>query len=194
LVITCAPGNAVWVGGGFSSLWSSTDFGKTWSEFSLQEDLQFTAIDFVNTDLGFAAGEFGTVVVTKDGGKSWERGNDLPNEFYPMDIAFVDDKQGWVVGLNGIAWHTADGGASWNRETTPAKASLFALAERSGQLIAVGDGGTVIMRDADSWQRVDVPAALTYLRAVSVTANGRLIAGGGAGTVITHALAATTTE
>lgn len=194
LVLSCAPDNVIWVGGGFSSLWSSVDFGQSWRAFSMQEDLQFTAISFVNAALGFAAGEFGTVVKTIDGGKTWERAGDLPNEFYPMDMVFADESNAWVVGLNGIVWHSKDGANTWQKESTPVKASLYALSERDGQLIAVGDGGTVLTRQAGVWSALELPAALTYLLAVAVTPNRRLIAAGGAGTVINHTLAATPTE
>lgn len=185
LALTCAPDATVWVAGGFSTLLSSSDFGVSWQEFSLQEDLQFTAITFVSRELGYAAGEFGTVVKTDDGGKSWQRVNDLPNEFYPMDMLFADPSNGWVVGLNGIVWRTTDAGNSWNKEQTPVNASLYTLAGLGNSIVAVGDGGTVIVRKTQGWQVVpDVPSALSYLRAATVTPSGNLIAAGGAGTLI----------
>ena len=79
---------------------------------------------------------------------------------------------------SGHTWHHPD-------------AQLFALTKFGTDVVAVGDGGTVVRRSNGQWHNVpDVPPALAYLRAVTVTEDGRMITAGGAGTLIQAQLAA----
>src|SRR5690606_34769816 len=62
---------------------------------------------------------------------------------------------------------------------------LFAITgDDSGQAWAVGDDGTILNFDGDSWQNQTSPTRLN-LRGITRAPNGRLFAVGGEGTVIT---------
>ena len=185
LSLTCDPRNRVWVTAAFSTLLHSTDSGETWTMQSMDEDLQFTTIQFVDEDWGVATGEFGTVAITEDGGASWNPAEYIPNEFYPMAAVFTDRQNGFVAGLNGITWVTTDGAMSWTRHDAPTPTPLYGITAGSGQVVAVGEGGAVFSWDGRAWRPVaGVPTMLAYLRAVEVLDDVTILVGGGFGAIM----------
>jgi photosystem II stability/assembly factor-like uncharacterized protein len=185
LSLTCDPRNRVWVTAGFSTLLHSADGGETWEMQSMDEDLQFTTIQFVDEDWGVATGEFGTVAITEDGGETWNPAEYIPNEFYPMAAVFLDRRRGFVAGLNGITWVTTDGAMSWQRHDAPTPTPLYGITADTGQVVAVGEGGAVFSWDGQSWRPVaGVPTMLAYLRAVEVVDDMTVIVGGGFGAIM----------
>ena len=67
----------------------------------------------MNDQIGFIAGEQGTILKTADGGLNWTV---LPtNTFYPIEsVWFTDEYNGWAVGgIPGHGYKTTDGGNTW---------------------------------------------------------------------------------
>ena len=185
LSIGCSPDNVLWVGASFGTLLSSNDQGVSWVEWSMQEDFQITAIDFVDSATGFAVGEFGTFLLTKDGGANWEYGKSAPNEFYPMAAEFSSSSLGWLGGLDGVIWHTNDGGISWQRERSQSKSPVYGILASENAAFAVGGSGTLLRRTSNGWVTVtDAPPMLAYLRGLQFLSNGDLLVAGGSGTLM----------
>ncbi len=184
--LTCDPRGRLWVVGSFSTIWRSDDMGQSWQETSLDEDLHFTTIQFVDEQLAFMTGEFGTVARSTDGGESWEMLTPIEGEFYPQDAFFLDRDNGWVVGLTGTVLRTADGGENWVAETTNTDAPFYGIDRRGEDMYLVGGFGTVLKRaDDGSWNRVDHGQPIRfYLRGLKLTADGQLVAAGGAGAIL----------
>jgi photosystem II stability/assembly factor-like uncharacterized protein len=180
--LSCDPGNRLWAGGSFTTLMSSTDKGETWETTSFDQDAMFTALQFVDHQFGVAVGEFGTVAITENGGESWEIGPSISNEFYPQAALFLDRENGYVVGLNGKILRTSNGGASWVYEDTPTDAPLYGLARQGVELFVVGEGGVMLHRKDDRWERVnhDKPVG-SYLRTALPVNDQELLIAGGAG-------------
>jgi len=59
-----------------------------------------------------AVGEQGLVVVSRDGGSSWQQAV-VPFDASITRLFFVDDTRGWAVGHDGAILHTKDGGSTW---------------------------------------------------------------------------------
>ena len=185
LSITCDPANRIWVTAAFSTLMRTSDGGESWTMQSMDEDFQFTSIQFIDADWGIATGEFGTVTITEDGGETWNPAEYIPNEFYPMAVVFTDRQTGFVAGLNGITWVTRDGANTWTRYDTPSPTPLYGIASRDGQVIAVGEGGAVYSWQGDGWRSVPgVPTMLAYLRAVEILDENTVLVGGGFGAIM----------
>ena len=56
-----------------SRVFTSTDGGRTWIDYPTGQTLPIRAIDFVDDDRGWAVGDLGLVMATRDGGRSWRR-------------------------------------------------------------------------------------------------------------------------
>lgn len=65
-------GSHIWaVGRPGSIVLHSADFGSTWEVFKTGQPLPLHAVHFIDEKRGWACGEFGTILATTDGGKSW---------------------------------------------------------------------------------------------------------------------------
>jgi LmbE family N-acetylglucosaminyl deacetylase len=65
-------GRHVWIAGTPGTrVFHSPDEGATWEEFSTDQPLPLRALFFLDENHGWSAGELGTILVTRDGGRSW---------------------------------------------------------------------------------------------------------------------------
>ncbi|HPT02791.1 MAG TPA: YCF48-related protein [Bacteroidales bacterium] len=67
------------------------------------------SVDSLHT---WAAGTYGTILATSDGGKKWELQPTGSDDFL-ISVSFIDIKKGWACGLRGTILRTKDGGSSW---------------------------------------------------------------------------------
>lgn len=66
-------GDHIWVAGRPGcSLLHSSDRGQTWEILSTAQSLPLNGLFFVDQEHGWAVGEFGTILATVDGGKTWK--------------------------------------------------------------------------------------------------------------------------
>lgn len=146
-------------------LLATTNGGGTWKPVSLPA--KFTPVDmsFTGFQKGWVAGQEGTgtsgansrlvVLVTVNGGQSWERSFFPPNNSHCLpfsaSLSFATSEDGWLFykddAMNGILYHTVDGGKRWELEQT-------ALA--SGRTLAVA---MVFTGSNAGWLPVDSGAA-----------------------------------
>jgi photosystem II stability/assembly factor-like uncharacterized protein len=107
----------------------TTDSGTTWEVTKVNFKQIPTAVFFVDENNGWMAGvpivdedddsdeaEIGPtdLLVTSDGGKTWQPQRRLPVGL--TDIHFIDPSTGWVVGQRGSIYKTTDGGRTWNSQ------------------------------------------------------------------------------
>lgn len=132
----------------------SDDGGKTFRRAqSVPVQATLTSVSFVDERHGWAAGHWGVVLATQDGGNTWqlqrqELGTDQPL----FDIHFSDAKNGLAVGLWSLMLRTTDGGAHWEKvklESAPgsrkADQNLFHIFERKGdELFVTAEAGQVL--------------------------------------------------
>ncbi len=186
--MTCDAANVIWVTGGFSTILHSADAGASWETWSLDEDLYLTTIQFVDRQHGIVSGEFGTVLLTTDGGLNWNRADDLPDNFYPQSAYFNSADTGWIVGLNGTIWKTDNGGQAWRSMKNGFNAPLYGITGFGNTLVTVGDNATILyhkMGDA-SWTPLnDATRSRAYLRGVAGLGDAQFIVAGGGGALFT---------
>ena len=116
---------------------------------------QLTSIYFTDTNTGWAVGEFGTVVKTRDGGESWQL-IEIPWQNSLTDLHFPTPADGVIVGENGLILKSVDGGESWSQKeirfTNNLRRVLFRNRDEGW---AIGEKG-LILHTADageSWQQ-----------------------------------------
>ncbi|MCX7178976.1 MAG: YCF48-related protein [Proteobacteria bacterium] len=182
LAIACDAKGQLWVVGSRTTLLSSSDKGATWKSQDFGEDAILMSIQFIDADNAIIAGEFGILLTTADGGKTWQRGTKIPNDFFPHAALFTDTRTGWVSGLAGVILHTTDGGKNWVKQPSKVGAPMYALSSHKGEMFAMGANGIVLKLSAGEWAPTGgLPAP--YLRsALSLGDKGMLVAGG-AGTL-----------
>jgi photosystem II stability/assembly factor-like uncharacterized protein len=101
-------------------LLATHDGGATWTSVDAKVQMGLAAIDFVDSDYGWAVGDAGVITHTEDGGATWtaqQGGTDLYTRPWLADVDFVDRQNGWAVGTmsgtgsaDGRILHTTTGG------------------------------------------------------------------------------------
>jgi len=66
------------------------------------------------------------------------------------DVLALNSTSAFVVGENGKIYHTIDSGANWSEQDSGVILDLNAI-EFNNHAIAVGDSGTVLINEGDSW-------------------------------------------
>ena len=66
------------------------------------------------------------------------------------DVLALNSTSAFAIGENGKIYHTINSGANWSEQNSGVIQDLNAI-EFNGQAIVVGDSGTVLINDGDSW-------------------------------------------
>lgn len=93
----------------------TADGGETWYPQTYEGPaVTLHTVFFYNATFGWAAGEYGTIVRTTDGGVTWSRlARCTQNEALYDLIVDLGPKYGFVVGEAGVMCMSTDGGAHW---------------------------------------------------------------------------------
>jgi photosystem II stability/assembly factor-like uncharacterized protein len=75
-------------------------------------DYTLASIFFVDSKNGWAVGDSGTILHTRDGGLHWEK-QKSPVSLFLMGVHFVTAQKGWAVGEKTNILCTTDGGKTW---------------------------------------------------------------------------------
>ncbi|MGZ5243145.1 MAG: WD40/YVTN/BNR-like repeat-containing protein [Bacteroidia bacterium] len=179
--IALSDENTIWVLGNHKFSVKSTDGGKTWQTFIIDEDAYFDIswqkIYFKTPKIGWLTGP-GRIYKTIDGGNSWFEGYDYSN--HPQlsaiyDIYFLTPEKGFACGEYGFLTSTVDGGKTWKSQTVK-NLNNFRLSSiifsdenngwvvgQNGILLGTTDGG-------ENWKTLHSPYDLvvnTYLSATT---------------------------
>ena len=172
------------------------DAGKTWEvQFRDEaEDLILRSISFCDDENGWAAGEYGFIYHTIDGGKAWEKQagfvrvswetEELESGNFLFDIHAIDPQTAWAVGLGKTVVRTTDGGATWEKmdvDIIP-EVHLFAvITDDAGNVYIGGDGVFITSADGGTtFSHANVHPPITYSRIFRIArrkGNGLVAAG-----------------
>ena len=142
---------------------------------------------FIDTQTGWAVGEAGTVLASRDGGASWQRqASGVPVAL--NGVFFTDARNGWAVGAQGLILATRDGGSSWAAEYVQvpkvSEATLHAIhGTDAAHLWAVGDYMLVLGRNAEGTWLPQQFGGSDSLRAVHLSGDAKGMAVGTRGAV-----------
>lgn len=86
-------------------------------EWSIRDNVAsgLSGVCLVDDRIAWAVGLGGTIMITTNGGESWEP-QDSKTDASLRDVHFADINMGWVVGRNGTILATNDGGTTWRRQ------------------------------------------------------------------------------
>lgn len=147
------------------------------------EEARLTSVAFASDALGYAVGEFGIVLVTRDGGESWARVQSGTEQLL-FGVAALNATRALAVGAEGTLLESQDTGNSWVALASPVSESLFGVASIDGHTLVVGADGTVLVRaDSGSFQR-SATAIHTWLAAPCWLEGRHALVVGGRGHVL----------
>lgn len=155
------------------------------------------AVRFVDGQRGFAAGAFGQLFATDNGGADWRYiGGRLPNPegLHLNGLSLGPRGAVHIAAEQGVIFSSADGGSSWRRAETGYAGQLHGvLALPDGALLAYGFNGH-LFRSTDrgvSWAALPSPSAKSWVQAavyrgqaLLLNEEGRLFAGSGTLTLL----------
>jgi len=190
---------AAHVVGAFGTLLSTSDGGAAWRKQELSWDRliplitkdsgilepNLNAVYFVNPQTGWIVGEFGLVLKTTDGGRTWNPltyGSDRPQLFAVM---FRDKLTGWSVGQQGSVLKTTDGGRNWLAVDISTRRNLYEISFEAERGLIVGEG--IVMASQNngaSWKKLESTPDERWLSGVAIK-NRRAVVVGQAGTIRT---------
>ena len=207
--VAVVDARTAWAVGDWGAMTVTHDGGKTWEDRSLgtitvkveespdrttatlTDDVILYDVSFPDAEHGFVSGEFGTLLATADGGKTWEK-RDVGTEKTLFGVCFVSADEGWTVGIDGLILHTKDGGRTWDVQHGAAEAGsiedlgfletlrnpgLYGV-QVSGQYgVVVGDTGKLLLTadGGKTWTPRELPEKqrLVWLRSVSIVPGTR---------------------
>jgi len=130
-------------------------FKGIWEPVSFTEDLDLNDVFFVTAEVGWAVGEGGTIIHTKDGGATWTAqlgGDPASTDDKITMLRFVDEYRGWAVQGRKLL-HTKNG-AEW--EEVPG-----ALPERLGDYTFVSPTRGIAAASSTIYQATPTELFLT---------------------------------
>jgi photosystem II stability/assembly factor-like uncharacterized protein len=149
------------------------------------DDIILYALSLPDDTHGWTVGEFGTIMATEDGGRTW-RQQPCPVETTLFGVHFASDREGWAVGVDAEILHTTDGGSTWRQMEAPHKERAYYDVTVSGSRGWIaGDAGTLLTSHDQglTWavEPLPIELAASWFRALALRASGRGIAAGAHG-------------
>lgn len=111
--------NNAWIGSDDGRIFYSEDACLTWT---VQEDQvihtgEWNCIEFVDENVGWAAGASNIVAKTTDGGTSWSAVTGPNAGQDAISIEVFDRNRVWLGYGDGTLWYTLDAGVTWTQRT-----------------------------------------------------------------------------
>lgn len=167
------PNGTIVAAGEFGAILRSEDRGKTWSRqpysskrpdapeseegseskhrLSIEEEnegaideARLTGIRFADDQRGYIVGEFGLVLISEDGGKSWNR-QSTDVGILLFDVSVVSRDHAVAVGSEGTVIETKDG-TTWKTLESGTREHLYGVSATADRVIVSGAGGTILRR------------------------------------------------
>ncbi len=117
----------------------------------------FSILQFISSANGFGLRDQKNIFVTSDSGAHW-----LPLATLPVNciaLQFLNSKYGYATAENGLILESNDSGKTWIFVPSGTSKTLRAIAVvKDTEGYAVGDDGTVCVRNAKGWMRIDSDA------------------------------------
>jgi photosystem II stability/assembly factor-like uncharacterized protein len=167
----------------------SDDNGRSFRQAgSVPVDSTLTGVSFADARQGWAVGQWGVILATRDGGETWTlQRSDVATDRPLFAVHFLDAQRGVAVGLWSLVLVTADGGAHWQPVSPPApegaaKADLNLLglfADAKGRLYATAEKGLLLRSDdaGQHWRYLATGYKGSFWTGLAAT-DGSLLAAG----------------
>jgi photosystem II stability/assembly factor-like uncharacterized protein len=172
------------VAGDGGALATTSDGGVTWTQVATSTSAALRGATVApSAGVMLAFGDGGVALRSADAGASWTSVS-VPGAADFHGVATDDGAHAvYAVDDAGAIWSSGDGALTFRRESVaPVRLDAVAMSDDGAQVVAVGAGGTVLVRDASGgWSYAARPTA-SDLHAALVTSGGaRFYVAGDAG-------------
>jgi len=172
--------------GAYGKFLETVDGGKTWTARKIsEEDVHFNRLAHDGTAALYLAGEQGTILISHDLGKTWQR-SPLDYEGSLFGVRPLTGGLLVAYGLRGRIFVSTDDGGSWQPRDNDIKTLITCGARlREGVVVLAGQGGNFFIsrdgcRSFHHWKPDDFGTSVADL---AVARDGALITVGEAGAV-----------
>jgi photosystem II stability/assembly factor-like uncharacterized protein len=121
-------------------------FGQQWDwQHPFPQGHAQTDVFFVNADVGWTSGAFGTILKTEDGGQNWTV-QPAPTKAWIGSLFFISPDEGWAITDDQELLYTEDGGVNWTVLFTSDNAMLdihFVNSEKGFMTGHIGTGAII---------------------------------------------------
>ena len=147
-----------------------------------------SAVTFAGAERGWAVGQWGIILATRDGGQRWEKQRiDVSVDQPLFSVNFTSAQDGIAVGLWSLMLQTHDGGRTWTRTALPkppgggkADRNLYRVFDdRHGAIYIAAEQGTVL-KSTDggaNWSYLETGGKGSLWAGVAMP-DGRIVVGG----------------
>lgn len=159
---------------------------------SVPAQATLTSVSFVDARTGFAAGHWGVVLRTDDGGETWRLlRSDTETDRPIYAIAALGGGRAIAIGLWSLLLETRDDGASWQERQVPlppgaarADLNLTSIFDDGQSLFVTAEGGKLLRSDdrGGRWTYVETGYGGTFWTGTALR-DGSLLIGGLRGTI-----------
>jgi photosystem II stability/assembly factor-like uncharacterized protein len=197
--------------GEFGAIARTTDHGKTWEKSSFEitlpalpaeqaaecavdpsvenenadvvQEARLTDVRFADAQHGYIVGEFGLVLRTEDGGKTFKRENSCTDKTL-YGVSVPGPSRAIAVGAEGSVVETDDGGHRWQARKSGTSENLYGVWSDAQRTLAVGAAGAVLVRDGGGALAALKSGAHTWLTSAWLDPQGKGIVVGGRGSLL----------
>jgi photosystem II stability/assembly factor-like uncharacterized protein len=169
-----------------------------WALEDLQTALQdgpskpFLDVWFGSAEEGIAAGAYGYLFRSSDGGETWRlaaRDIDNPYNYHYYGIDRARDGTLYLAGEAGLLYRSPDGGRAWETLDSPYEGSFFGVltgaADGEDFVLVFGLRGNVFRSadGGDQWRRIDAGTEASLMAGATLP-DGRIVLVGNSGAVV----------
>ena len=137
-------GKGIYISVGYGIILRSTDDGYSWQPIAQEGDF-YHSVDFVDDLHGIIVGVSGSILLTDDGGLTWNtiQSPSVVSGSRPSFLAakYISTDLIYIVGDEGLLWQSIDSGKNWTEYQVNTIQNLNDLAVLNGYLYVVGDNG-----------------------------------------------------
>jgi photosystem II stability/assembly factor-like uncharacterized protein len=147
---------------------------------------RLTDVTFLDDNVGLVTAEFGLILRSDDGGKSFKRQNSCADRML-YSVTAINAKRALAVGAEGTAVESQDAGLTWSKRETGTPEHLFGVFANEQHAIVLGAAGVMLTRDGSGPFKAADSGVHGWLTSAWLDAAGKGVVVGGRGYLRTTA-------
>lgn len=144
------------------------------------QEARLTDVAFVDDSVGFITAEFGLLLRSADGGRTFQRQNSCTEKML-YSVSAVSATRAVAVGAEGSVIETNDAGLSWSPRASGTPEHLFGVYANGQHALVLGAAGTVLSRDGEGPFKSAESGVHGWLTSAWFDASGKGVLVGGRG-------------